>query len=151
MLKQQYGVPCRIYKVSSSTTDYDTGVTTTSVDRKTVRLGCLMPQEVSRGNYFSPFYNQTNKPFITKGGMGWDEAAQLFYIDGRDIPGYQWDIQDFIVCNGRRYDVVSFEEFGDKDGWAVWTTQSVGTEGQEVWQQDLDQDLGIEDSGEGEV
>jgi hypothetical protein len=151
MLKQQYGVPCRIYKLTDSDTDYETGQTDNVVERRSVRLACLMPSEVARSNYFSPFYNQTNKPFITKGGMGWDEAARLFYIDGRDIPGYNFAVQDYIVCNGQRFDVLSFEEFGDKDGWSVWTTQALDTKPEEVWEQEPESSLSFEDSVDGEV
>jgi hypothetical protein len=151
MLKQQYGVSCRVYKLTSTDTDYETGVTDSVWARFKIRLACLMPLEVSRGNYVSPFYNQTNKPFITKGGMGWDEASRLFIIDGRDLPNYNWALQDYIVYGGNRFDVVAFEEIGDKDAWAVWTSQAVGTLGQEVWEENQNQSLSIEDSVEGEV
>lgn len=131
MLKQQHGVPVTVHKVTGTSTDYETGITTTTKSKVSVRRACLMPMEVTRGNFVSPFYTQTNKPFVTKGGMGWDDAARLFIFDGRDLPNFGWDLQDYIVYKGQRFDVLAFEEFGDSAGWAVWTTQALDTLNQE--------------------
>lgn len=151
MLKQQYGVAVTVCKVTATTTNYFTGVTTTSESKTPVRRACLMPLEVTRGNYVSPFYTQTNKPFITKGGMGWDDASRLFIFDGRDLPDHQWDLQDFIVYEGHRFDVKSFEEFGDKAGWAVWTTEALDTLNQNEITVSASSDIDLEDETEEET
>lgn len=142
-LKLDFGVPVIVNKITSSETNFLTGINETINTRTKVRRACLMPLEVTRGSYVSPFQSQTNKPFITKGAMGWDDAARLFLFDGRDLPNHVWALQDYIVHDYLRYEVVAFEEIGDKAGYAVWTSRAIGGTLQEVWRESVSHNLSI--------
>lgn len=120
-LKLEYGVKCDVYKMLSSATDYDTGLKTQVTSIIPVRRAVKMPQNVARLQYISPNFTQTNKQFITK-GLGWDDVTDLFLFEGSDLPGYDFDLSDWIVWNNIRYNVKATEELGNKAGWAVWVS-----------------------------
>jgi len=147
-LKLDYGVLADVYKLISSETDYDTGTKTESTTKVSVRRAIKMPASTARATYISPYFTQTNKPFITK-GSGWDEATDVFVFDGRDLRNYDFAIQDWIVHNHVRYEVKSFEEFGDKAGWLVLTTLAIGSPPCEQHDRLVEQDIEVTDASTG--
>ena len=125
-LKLDWGVLVDVYKLVSSETDYDTGEKQDVIAKTTVRRAVKMPAETARASYISPYFTQTNKPFITK-GAGWDEVTDVFVFDGRDLRNYEFEIQDWITWNHQRYEIKSFEEIGQGAGWVVLTTWAKGS------------------------
>jgi hypothetical protein len=127
-LKQTYGTDIVVRKTLSSETDYRTGEVVANYEHTFVRRAILLPNVVTRGSYVSPWYTQTNKPFVTKGGMGWDDAARLFIFDARDLPiNFEFELEDSIVKDQNRFDIKMVEDVGEGVCWAVWTTQAQGT------------------------
>lgn len=146
-LKLDYGVKCDVYKLVSSATTYESGLKTNVTTKTPVRRAIKMPAMTYRANYISPYFTQTNKPFITK-GAGWDEVSDVFIFDGRDLPNHDFNLGDWIVWNHVRFEVKDTEEIGDGAGWVVGTTLAKGSPPHEIHTQLVEQDLGISDSSE---
>lgn len=147
-LKIDWGVLVDVYKLTSSETNYDTLQHTENVTRTRVRRAVKMPASTLRSTYVSPYFTQTNKPFITK-GSGWDEVTDVFIFDGRDLRNYDWDLQDWIVHDHVRYEVKEIEEMGDGAGWAILTTLAKGSPVNEIHVELVEQDLDLDDDATG--
>lgn len=142
-LKMEFGVKADVYKLNSSSTNYDTGTKTRDITKTSVRRAVMMPKSTVRQQYISPNFTQTNKAFITK-GLGWDDVTDLFLFDAADLRGYDFDLQDWIVHNHVRYDVKMVEELGVKGGWAVWATLAKNSGAEEFHDQLVEQDIGVD-------
>lgn len=149
-LKLDYGVLVDVYKLNSSETDYDTGLKTEDITKTRVRRAVKMPAATLRSKYVSPYFTQTNKPFITKGD-GWDEVTDLFIFDGQDLRNYDFALQDWIIHDSVRYEVKEIEELGNKAGWAVLTTLAKGSPPCEIHDPLVEQDVNLSDGATGVV
>lgn len=118
-LKMEYGSPVDVYKLDSASTDYKTGVksATTSVIR--VRNAVVMPASTVRKMFQGISYLSASKPFASQGGEGWDGTSRAFIFEGRDLPGYVWQVEDWIVYRDKRYDVSVIEELDCDSGWLI--------------------------------
>lgn len=141
-LKIEYGVKVDVYKLSSTSTDYDTGTISRSITKNSVRRAVKMPEGVGRLQYISPNFTQTQKPFITK-GLGWDEVTNIFVFEGRDLPNYNFEIEDWLVHDHTRYEIKVVEELGGKAGWVVGTTHARGTPAEEFHDVLVEQDISV--------
>lgn len=130
-LKLEFGALVDVYRLDSSTTDYDTGEITRSITRRRVRRAVKMPEGVSQLQYISPQFTQTQKPFITK-GLGWDEVTNVFLFDGRDLRDFNFELEDWLVWNHERFEIKAIEELGNKAGWAIGTTAAKGEPAEEL-------------------
>jgi len=144
-LKLDWGVLADVYKLVTSETDYDTGLKTETITKNSVRRVVKMPAATARSTYISPYFTQTNKPFITK-GAGWDEVTDVFIFDGRDLRDYDFDLQDWIVHNHVRYELKGIEEIGEKAGWMILTTLAKGSPPCEWHNRLIEQDIAVSDS-----
>lgn len=142
-LKLDWGVLVDVYKRVSSVTDYTTGLKTENITKTSVRRAVKMPSMTYRTNYVSPYFTQTNKPYITK-GFGWDEISDVFVFDGLDLPNYEFEIEDWLVHNHVRYEVKSVEEMGEKAGWVVFTTLAKGSPAEEIHTKLVEQEMELE-------
>lgn len=125
-LKKRYGDEITVYKLSSATTDYKTGVkaaTTTSVD---IRKAVVMPTSEVRKFFASISFISASKSFLSPGQQGWDQSQRGFIIDARDIPGFEFDPEDWIVYRGQRYEVVMIEKLEYDTGWLIIGKETKG-------------------------
>jgi hypothetical protein len=118
-LKHEYGAEVQIYKLTAASTDYETGVKTATKSVITVRHAVVMPATTMRKIFQGISYLSASKPFASQGGQGWDGTSRAFVFEGRDLPGYEWEVEDWIVYNDRRYDVSQIEELDFNSGWMI--------------------------------
>ncbi len=166
-LKKEFGEPVSVYKLSSASTDYETGVKTATRTSVDVRLCPILPAGVMRKFAQSAAYLKTSAPFTTPGGQGWDQGTRGFIFDARDLPvGYVFEIEDWVVYDSRRYDpkeVIAIEGLG----WMVTATevrgalpeqiinlnvvdtfgveQTPGIDPDNLWRRAIEDDLGLTD------
>ena len=118
-LKTEYGAQVQVYKLDSATTDYKTGVKTASKSVITVRKAVVMPAASLRKFVQGISYLSASKPFASQGGQGWDGTSRAFIFLGSDLPGYEWEVEDWIVYRDRRYDVAEIETLEFNTGWMI--------------------------------
>jgi hypothetical protein len=117
-LKRQYGGPADVYQLVSSDTTYTTGVKK-KFYRKTVISKCIiLPVKVVREVATSITVVAANKMMVY--GGSYDAGTRQFIFDARDLAAnFDFQKDDFILYNGRRYEVKSFEELEFHTGWNV--------------------------------
>jgi hypothetical protein len=117
-LKRQYGGPVTIYKLEDSTTDYETGIKTQFVSKTDVRRGIILPVKVAREVATSITLVAANKMMVY--GGSYDAGVRQFIFDAQDLPSdFNFNKDDFIIYNNRRYEIKSYEEFEFHTGWNV--------------------------------
>jgi hypothetical protein len=122
-LKHQFGDEVTVYKVLDSSTNYKTGVRSIETQAYPVKKCIVLPNTMTRELYQGVSYISASKAFTSLGGMAWDQAKRGFIFEGHDLPGYTWDIEDWIVYRGKRYDVESIEALEYDSGWMVVATE----------------------------
>jgi len=118
MMKKEYGNPITVYKLGSVATDYDTGVKTESHNSVFIRRAVVLPVTLTRDVIQTISMLSANKK-MAQGGT-FDPGTRKFLIDRTDTPA-DWTIMkdDWIVYDGKRYDVKSAEEYEYNTGWIV--------------------------------
>ena len=115
-----------MYKLDAASTDYKTGVKTATKSVITVRKAVVLPASTMRKSSQGISYLSASKPFASQGGQGWDSTSRAFLFEGRDLIGYNWDVEDWIVYRDRRYDVSEIEELDYDSGWLILGKEVVG-------------------------
>lgn len=128
-LKHEYGRDVQVYKLTSASTDRRTGVKTQDEALFQVRKCVVMPTNAMRKIFQSISYISASKPFVSQGGQGWDGEQTSFIFEGRDLPAdHRWEVEDWIVHNGIRYDVSNIEHLADNAGWMIQAKAVLGAE-----------------------
>lgn len=130
-LKRQYGGAIDIYKLTNSETNVRTGqkVVTTTVThvRRAIILPARLWRKVVRG------ISSANKDFLA--GGAYDANSRDFIVDRLDAPTLTTlTADDWIVYQGRKYQVSEVGAFECDAGWIVTAKELVG----EVPQQTFD-------------
>jgi hypothetical protein len=118
-LKRMYGGPIIVYKQGTPKTDYDTGEMEW-IDRSVirVRLAIILPVKIERTQAQGISIISAGKEFAY-GGM-YDKGSRWFYIDPRDLPkGYEIKRDDWIVYDGKKYEIESITDNEFDDLWEV--------------------------------
>jgi hypothetical protein len=122
-LKRDYGGPIDIYKLVNSQTDVKTGqkVVTTSVNH--IHRAIILPAGWSRVRM--PAISSANKDFPVGGAH--DSNVREFIVDRKDAPGLTTlTADDWIVYQGRKYQISKVESFEFDSGWIITAKELVG-------------------------
>lgn len=117
-LKKRYGDFISVYRLLSATTDYETGAKTATKESFDTRAIVLPTSEIRRFVANLNFIS-SSKPFVSPGIHGWDQSQRGFIIDARDIPGFEFETEDWIVYRDQRYEVSFVEKLEFDTGWFV--------------------------------
>lgn len=145
-LKKEYGAPCDVYKLDSASTDYKTGAKTATKSVISVRKAVVMPALTMRKIFQGISYLSASKPFASLGGQGWDGTSRAFIFEGRDLPGYDWEVEDWIVYRDKRYDVAEIEELEHDSGWLIIGKMVKGVVPERIIQINVVSDLNLGDT-----
>ena len=118
-LKHRFGAEVTVYKVVDSTTNYKTGAKSIDTTSRAVRKAIVLPSTLSREIFQSVSYLSASKSFASLGGQGWDETSRGFIFDGRDLQDYDFELEDWIVYRGKRYDIQTIEALEWDTGWMI--------------------------------
>lgn len=147
-LKHQYGEEVEVYKLQDSTTDYTTGEKSASKTVRKVNKCVVMPAQTVRKFFQGSAYVGAGKQFATQGGQGWDQDTRGFIFQGRDLIGYEWQKEDWIVHNNERYDIKSFESLEQNVGWLVMGTKVRGYKSERIIELNVVSTINMEQSAE---
>lgn len=117
-MKHEYGGPITVYQLGSATTNYDTGAKSQTHDSVFIRRAVVLPVNLARDALQTISMISANKQ-VVQGGTH-DMGLRTFIIDRTDVPSdYSFHPDDWIVYDGRRYDVKEVEEYEYKTAWLL--------------------------------
>jgi hypothetical protein len=123
--KKQYSDgPLDIYKYSSVGVDLNTGERAETSTCTTIQKVVVLPVKAERAVVSSISKISADKAFVY--GGTYDRTRRMFLIDMRDAPGLDLKKDDWLVLNGRRYDVATFDSFNFDSLWVVIGHEMVG-------------------------
>jgi hypothetical protein len=128
MLKKDYGNPITVYRQNSATTNYETGVKSVSRDSVFIKRAIVLPSRVRPEVIQSISLISSNKK-VVQGGT-FESGKRTFIIDRTDVDSaWTVDAQDWIVYDGKRFDITQVDEYEYKTAWLI---QAKIIEGAEV-------------------
>lgn len=117
-MKKEYGGPITIYRLDSATTNYDTGVKTTTHTSVFIRRAVVLPATLTRDVIQSISLISANKKVVQGGSF--EPADRHIIIDRSDVDSdFIIENDDWIVYEGKRYDIISIDEYEYKTAWLV--------------------------------
>jgi hypothetical protein len=85
-------------------------------------------------------------------GGSYDAGTRMFIIDTRDMPDdYEFTMDDWIVYNGRRYDLKTVEEFEQHTAWTIVGKEVKGVRPEQVFFAHVTDKLILEQDADGSV
>ena len=150
-LKHRFGGEVTVYKVQDSTTDYKTGSKSIATTSRLVRKAIILPNQLTRELFQGVSYLSASKSFASLGGQGWDEGQRGFIFDGHDLIGHTFEIEDWIVYRGVRYDIASIEVLEWNSGWLVIAKEVKGQVSGGSTTVEVESDLGLTQSEDNET
>jgi hypothetical protein len=130
-LKRQYGGTVNVYRLNDAQTDVRTGRKTIDKDVFVVRRAVVLPVRVSREVIQTISQISANKAFVYGGSF--DSGLRKFIIDARDLPeGFAFTSDDWLVYNGRRYEIKAIWEFEFGAAWIVVGKELMGRAPEQV-------------------
>jgi hypothetical protein len=123
-LKRSYGGSIDIYKNLGNTTDAKTGIKTVNKDVTNISRAIILPAKVAREDVRAPARTAAGRDFAM--GGYYDSNTRLFLVEIRDAPGLNLTEDDWIVFNGSKFTVSTFEVFEFHAFWAITAKQIVG-------------------------
>lgn len=123
--KEQYGGgPVAIYTFGGTTTDVETGEKTITKSVTIVRTAIILPAKVGRDVVQTISQISANKAFVT--GGSYDSRTRKFIIDRRDCPGLELKDDDWLVFDGRKYEIKQIDEFEYGTAWVITARHQLG-------------------------
>ena len=117
-MKKEYGGPITVYKLGTAETDYDSGVKTYSHSSTPINRAVVLPSRVAREITQTISMISANKK-VVQGGT-YDTGKRAFIIDRTDVPAtFNFNNDDWIIYDGKRFDIITVDEFEYKTGWIV--------------------------------
>ncbi len=142
-LKRQYGNRVDVYKLLDTETDYQTGEKTVTKSVTIVRKCIVLPVKIAREVEQSITQISANKMFVY--GGSYDAGTRMFIIDARDMSDdYEFTNDDWIVYDGRRYDIKSIEEFEQHAAWTIICKEVKGVRPEQVFFAHITEQLALE-------
>lgn len=149
-LKRQYGSKVDVYQLNSAATDYETGEKTVSKTVHIVRKCIVLPVKIAREVVQTISSISANKMFVM--GGSYDAGTRMFIIDTRDMPtDYEFTNDDWLIYNGRRYDMKSIEEFEQHTAWTIIAKEVKGVRPEQVFFAHVTERLDLEQDAEGTI
>lgn len=130
--KQQYGGgPVSIYTFGGTTTDVETGEKTVTKTVTVVRKAVILPARVSRDVVQTISQISANKAFV--GGGYYDSRTRHFIIDRLDCPGLELKDDDWLVFDGRKYEIKFIDEFEFNTAWVITARHQLGDLNEQIF------------------
>jgi len=126
-LKKRYGAKITVYRLSSAATDYETGVKTATKVSLDVQKAAVLPSSEARRFLTSIAFISASKSFVSPGMQGWDQNVRGFILDARDVPGWEFEPEDWLVYRDDRYEIVTVERLEFDTGWMIIGKQTKGS------------------------
>ena len=124
-LKRQYGDAITLCRNTSVSANYETGVKSYVCSRTKINRAILLPTNYSRDTGYGISTISANKMFVFGGTF--DLGTKIIIVDTSDLPEYyQLSLDDWILIDNLRYEIVKIEQLEYQAGWVIGTKQVVG-------------------------
>jgi len=124
-LKKEYGGgPISIYTFNGTTVDVESGSKIVNKSVTLVPRGIILPAKVAREVIQSISQISANKAFVYGGTF--DSRMRSFIIERRDAPAVELKDDDWLVLDGRKYEIKSIQEFEFDTAWVIVARQILG-------------------------
>lgn len=121
-LKRGFGSTVKLYKPTTTTTDYKTGIKTSGSTSITIHRCIVLPARIQREVIQSIVGNRE----FAYGGS-YDADTRIFVIDSRDLPkGYIIQNDDWLEYDNYRYNPKTIEELEQHTGWTITAKRVIG-------------------------
>lgn len=91
----------------------------------------ILPARVTREVVQSISQISANKAFVYGGSF--DSRTRTFIIDRRDCPGLILKDDDWLVFDGRKYEIKAIQEFEYDTAWVVTARHQVGDINEQIF------------------
>lgn len=125
-LKRQYGGAIVIFHLLSSEADPKTGEASVATRATRIRRAVILPAKITRDVERSISAISANKQMVMGGYH--DNSKRLVIIERRDAPHLQLAKDDWLVYNGAKFAIESFEEYEFSAAWMVTVKHLLGEE-----------------------
>jgi len=129
-LKREYGGRIDLYKQGAVTSDARTGARTIERTVTPIDRAIILPADVARREIRGISLISANKTLVT--GGGYDNSTRVFIIDRRDVPGLSITKDDWIVFEGKKYEIHSFDDFEFDTCWIITAKALLGEIPQQI-------------------
>lgn len=117
-LKREYGQHVDLYRLTNSVLNTETGVKTQTIQKITVWKCIVLSGDMIRSFAYGHSFLAADRNFAYGGKF--DVGTKGFIIDIQDLPsGFQIDMDDYLVYEGKRYDMKKVTK--TDDGYAFAT------------------------------
>lgn len=147
-LKRQYPARFDIYVMGDQTSDARTGRRTVSKTVHPVERGIVLPAKMGREEKRSISQISANKGLVQ--GAFYDTTARRFIVDREEVPGLaEIREDDWVVFNGRKYQIVNVQEFEDSAAWVMTARAILGETPEQIFLVNADNLLNVEQGSTG--
>lgn len=137
MLKRYYGNgPVSIYQQTSSSVDLDSGVKTVVKDVTVLERVIILPVKMKREVLQSISQISADKSFVYGGFF--DSGTRMFIIDRRDARELVMKKDNWLVYRGRRYEIVSIQDFEFDTAYVVIAKEQLGEVPEQIFPRGVD-------------
>jgi hypothetical protein len=130
MMKKDYGNPITVYALGVATTNHTTGVKSVTKSSVFIKRAVVLPSRIRPEVIQSISLISSNKQLVQGGAV--EAGKRTFIIDRTDVDS-DWVVttQDWIVYDGKRFDITQVDEFEYKTAWLIQAKVVEGAEVQE--------------------
>jgi len=141
-LKRQYGGQIDVHKLNASETNARTGRKQQTVTVTRIKRAIVLPGHTARKAIRGISLISANKTLVT--GGTYDSQKRDFIIDRRDTPGLPaLTADDWIVYQGRKYQVAEVDAFEFDAAWIVTAKELVGEVPQQTFRVGVSESLNL--------
>lgn len=102
IFKRIFGHPLRIFRITSTVSDLETGAITQVTEEQTINRAIVLPQKIKRDFQYDLAFVAANKNF-TEGGF-FDIGRRFVIVDMRDLTtDFRINLNDFCVIDDIKY------------------------------------------------
>lgn len=117
-MKRNYGLPISLYTSTPGALNLETGATSMEYTKVDIKRAIVQPARYHRDFVYDLAYISANKDFTTGGFF--DTSDRRVIIDASDLPAsWEIDLNQFVIFDGRRFDIKSFYEFEEGMGYIL--------------------------------
>ena len=108
-LKRDYGFALTLHKITSVTTNLETGVKSRTTQFKRIQRAIILPARLFRSFVYDLSFIAAAKNFTSGGFFDPDEKAII--IDWRDVRDFTIEVDDYVIYDNKQFQVVSIRDF----------------------------------------
>lgn len=131
-LEQEFGGgPVHIYKLLGSSVNYQTGVPVVTKDVTTINRVIILPTTLKSDVNKNVSVISANKAFAY--GGQYNAESRTFIIDRRKAGSLSLTQDDWLVYDGKKYEITSFDAFDDDTAWVIVARQLQGVVPEQIF------------------